>query len=98
MKVGDLVTGVNRSYERSIYEVVEITPENRINALPISLGGFVFKNPTKLHPIGKVEDFRLATEEEMEISSTGPMQWDVRDRWLKEEHGIVYDLNSVSSL
>ncbi len=98
MKVGDLITGVDRNYERSIYEVVQITSENKINALPISLGGFVFKNPTRLHPIGAVEAFRLATKEEIEISSTGPMQWEVRDKWLKENHGISFDIEKTSSL
>ena len=84
INVGDLITGIDRSYERSIYKVGRIVGGKAILALPISLGGYVFRDSQRLHQIGTVEQFRLATEEEIEISSTGPMQWDVRSKWLKE--------------
>lgn len=95
MNVGDIITGIDRSYERSIYEVKHIV-DDRILAIPISLAGYVFKKrqDDRTDPIGFVSEFRLATEEEVVISSSGPCEWKAREKWLEENHGIVFNLES----
>lgn len=93
IKVGDLVTGMDRSYERSIYEVVQIE-NNMIIATLFSFGGLKESNMKSFSdiakPIGEVKDFRHALEEEIKISLSGPVVYEERKKWLAENYGIKF--------
>lgn len=95
IKVGDLVTGMDRSYERSIYEVVQIE-DNMIFATLFSFGGLKEDSPSfrnfsqTAKPIGEVKEFRHALEEEIKISLSGPVVWEKRKKWLAENYGIKF--------
>lgn len=104
-KEGDLITGKDQSYERSIYkfvrEINENEPEENFpnNIKPqlgenskmkypltilecISFAGQVFKNKkfrTIVHE--SVDSFRLATQEEIDLSQSGPVGYKEREKW-----------------
>lgn len=90
MQVNDLITGKDRSFERSIYRIRSLEP---FKVSFVSYNGFLSEEddsfehryPTSLiiTPLGnsctivpagivtsKLEDFRLATPEEVELSRT----------------------------
>ena len=63
-KVGDYVTGVDRGYRRSIYQVAALYPDETFFSLRfICLDGR--KTPNAALYDRYVEEFRLATEEEV---------------------------------
>lgn len=79
MKIGDYVTGIDRSYPRSIYEVIghavvsDVEFPNPALILKFySYYGFCESSaPTLVRP---QENFRLATKQEIWDSLTGNMQ------------------------
>lgn len=109
-KEGDLITGKDQSYERSIYKFIReinedepkenfpnwIKPSVKQNPAikypltllePVSFHGIVFKDSEKyiiLHE--SVSKFRLATQEEIERSKSGPTDYKKRDEWLGSTH------------
>jgi hypothetical protein len=73
LEIGDIVTGKDRSYVRSIYKVldtpiVEDYPHSMILVEIVSYDGTVFIEPLLPHMVRRANDFRLASEEEIEES------------------------------
>ncbi len=70
MKKGDLVTGIDKSYKRSIYRIVSVEPfvlqfDSYDGTIATKNGGYFLKNS-----IVKIEDYRLASKKEI-IESRG---------------------------
>lgn len=112
-KEGDLITGKDQSYERSIYKFVREINENEPkenfpnNIKPklgknskmkypltilecISFAGQVFKNKEAWIIVHEsVDSFRLATQSEIDLSQSGPVEYKEREKWL-EAKSIVF--------
>ena len=69
-KIGDLVTGVDRSYQRSIYKVIKHVDGHSVQLLFIHLGFSIHNKVEITYPRLKTK-FRLATDEEIGLSMIG---------------------------
>lgn len=72
MKKGDFVTGIDKSYQRSIYEVVELTEYCGVQAIGLifrQLDNFISPlNDISEYCVRPLKDFRIATDIEVGFS------------------------------
>jgi len=61
----EYVTGIDRSYPRSIYKVLKTSPDGKALLQFISLAGFIGDVPHLKKIIRPLRDFRLATSDEI---------------------------------